>query len=196
MFFPPYRRPCSAAFQFLIFLIFALTVIAGFAAFIIYLIQPHPPEFQIDAVSVSPFAISKARINAVWRINFHLRNPNYRTTITCEEVEIFACYKGVLLASATMASLHLPTDFHGLLTVIIPAPRPFLANDVANAIFMDWERGAVAFSFKVRSKISFDPSTLIEKKRWMTVACDNATIVSNLTGGWMMEGPPFCRLNL
>ncbi|KAF5961959.1 hypothetical protein HYC85_003168 [Camellia sinensis] len=196
MFFPQYHRPCSSTFQILIFLIVAVIDIAGLIAFIFYLINPHPPNFTIKSVSVSSFSISNAQITAAWHILFSLTNPSFKTRITCQHIKIFAYYRNTLLSSSTLPSLHFPENFHGLFSASISASSVLIDNNVVNAIVMGWEQGVVKFNFKVRARIVFDSFTLTEKKRWITVTCENVKIMFNITGGSMLNGLKNCKIDM
>ncbi|THG02730.1 uncharacterized protein LOC114293749 [Camellia sinensis] len=196
MLFPQHHRPCSPAVQFLVFLIVAVIVIAGFIAFIFYLINPHPPNFTIKSVSVSPFSISNAQITAAWHILFSLTNPSSKARITCQHVKIFAYYRKTLLSSSTLPSLHFAENFHGSFSANISASSVLIDNNVANAIVMDWKQGVVQFNFKVRARIVFEYFTLMKKRRRITVTCENVKIMFNTTGGSMLNGLKNCKIDL
>ncbi|XP_059624709.1 uncharacterized protein LOC132267586 [Cornus florida] len=198
-YFPPYQRPCSPAIQCFMFLVVAVFVIAGFIFFFLLLQQPHPPKFRINAVNVSPFVVSNSEITAGWYTSFYITNPNERSSITYRDIKVFVYYKGTLLSSANFSTtIYHPKRYQGSVVLEIPALSLCVQNDVADAIVRDLASEVVAFSFKVRARVTFRHGMPITMKRWLVATCENVMVrfFPSTTNNAMMNGSGRCTVHL
>ncbi|KAF7146394.1 hypothetical protein RHSIM_Rhsim04G0206200 [Rhododendron simsii] len=167
------------------------------------------PEFKISSLSVSPFnsssSSSSSILKANWNITFSVRNPNYFSQISYEQLQVSVSYHGVPLSTASVAPFYqfgrLSIGMHKrFLEVIDMEALSSADNDVVSSMDRDFRQdgGAVNFTVAVDGTVRVD---LHEGgyRRPMTVSCDNVKVGlsgNKTAAGALLGGSRKCKVHV
>ncbi|KAG5554785.1 hypothetical protein RHGRI_012367 [Rhododendron griersonianum] len=142
------------------------------------------PEFKISSSSSS---ILKAN----WNITFSVRNPNYFSQISYEQLQVSVSYHGVPLSTASVAPFYqfgrLSIGLHKrFLEVINMEALSSADNDVVSSMDRDFQQDGGAVNFTVA-------------RRPMTVSCDNVKVGlsgNKTAAGALLGGSRKCKVHV
>ncbi|XP_058211828.1 uncharacterized protein LOC131324014 [Rhododendron vialii] len=165
------------------------------------------PEFKISSLSVSPFnsSSSPSILKANWNITFSIRNPNYFSQISYEQLQVSVSYHGVPVSTASVAPFYqfgrLSIGMHKrFLEVINMEALSSADNDVVSSMDRDFQQdgGAVNFTVAVDGTVRVD---LYEGgyRRPMTVSCNNVMVGlsgNKTAAGALLGGSRKCKVHV
>lgn len=196
----PYYSAQRATFIRRIFaILIASIIITGTVIFIIWLVlRPRVPEFRVDSVTVTNFNLSTTLITGNWDVQFTVRNPNNKITLTYDQILARVLYKSGALSETMVPPFVQGKRNETAVRATFAAASSYVENWVVNGINGDRGRGSVKFTVRMLARVRFRAGSWWARRRVVRVLCPDLSVglSSNSERGSLVGGSRECRVGL
>ncbi|XP_071718777.1 NDR1/HIN1-like protein 1 [Rutidosis leptorrhynchoides] len=173
-------------------LVVSLIVVVAIIILTIYLIhRPTKPQFTLQEITLNAFNISTATtatLTSSFQITMSSRNPNARTGIFYDKLDVYATYRGQQITLQTM----LPPSYLGHKDVTVWSPYLYgtevpLASYLAGSLSQDKTAGTVLVNIKASGKVRWKFGTFVLGKYSLNVNCPAYITFGNKDGSYAVD---------